>query len=162
MNISLERISLKENALTGENLVMISDLSLGMTCSAEDDAGFKAVTKAVGDLMKAVKDANKKRKKENKPEIEEVAVPERVIKMGKSDLFIINKQLKSIDVSYNPLREASIAALRDTAASRAACPAAPDAPRPVLQSREPLRDTDGGGDGTATRAGPPSGLAFTV
>jgi hypothetical protein len=161
MNISLERISLKENALTGETLGLISDLVLGMVCSAEEDAGFKAVTKSVGDLMKAVKDANKKRKKENKPEIEEVAVPERVIKMGKSDLFIINKQIKSIDVSYNPLCVTSILALRDHAASRAACPAVPDAPRPAVQTREALRNTNEGDD-TAATADLPGGFVFTV
>jgi hypothetical protein len=100
-NISVERLSLKNNAIAGRTLGGLIDLIYGSPCSAEEDASFKAVSKAAGDKNKAIKELNKKRKKAGETEIEEISIPERIVKVGKTDLVLTNKQLKTLDLSHS-------------------------------------------------------------
>lgn len=100
-NLSLKKVSLKNNLIEGRSLSPFIDLVFGSVCTSEEDTAFKVIAKAAADKNKQIKDVNKKRKKSNEPEISEVEVPERVVKIGKSDLQLINKTILEIDISWN-------------------------------------------------------------
>lgn len=106
--LSLQKLSIKDNLIEGSSLNQLVGLTFGSECTVEEDTSFKAIAKAAADKNKQVKDINKKRKKGNEPELSEVEIPERIIKIGKADLQLVNKTLKEIDLSWSKISQEHI------------------------------------------------------
>lgn len=101
LSISLHKISLRSNpAIGGANLTSLLDLIDGNVSSPEEETAFKSITKAATDKNKQIKETNKKRKKNNESEYAEIEVPDRIIKVGKTDLQLANKTIREIDLSW--------------------------------------------------------------
>lgn len=98
-NISLEKISLKNNIIEGSGLIDLSDIVFGCPSTPEDDTSFKSISKNAADKNKTIKELNKKRKKAGEVELEEISVPERIVKPSKTESILINKQFKLLDIS---------------------------------------------------------------
>jgi hypothetical protein len=97
--ICLNCIALKNNHFSGFTVVRgLENLLCGVPTSPEIDAELKAIGKIIGDKNKAIKDANKKRKKEGLPELSEVASPANRI-VDKTTL--LNRSIHTIDISRN-------------------------------------------------------------
>ena len=103
LSLSLYKVSLKSNLIDATALDPLLDLIFGNVCTPEEDSAFKAISKAATDKNKHIKDINKKKKKNNEPEINELIVPERIKKIGKTDLQLINKTICGIDLSWGVL-----------------------------------------------------------
>ena len=103
VNPAIAELSLAQNTCEGECLIDLARMIAGVEVSEEEDGVWKAVAKHVGDKNKAVKDANKGRKKKGYPDLPEVATPaERVVKLEDVN-YIANRTLKTIDLSFCPL-----------------------------------------------------------
>jgi hypothetical protein len=104
-NMAIREISLAKNSITGENsLGMLADLLRGTAVAPEDDSAVKAVSKALADFNKKIKDANKKRKKDKLPELPELhgSAKDRCVKV-EGQMTLANRGISVIDLSYNPI-----------------------------------------------------------
>ena len=107
VNAAITEVSLAQNACTGECLVDLASLLIGVEASPEEDAAWKNVAKLVGDKNKAAKDANKTRKKKGYPDLEEVTAPaERLVKVEEAT-YIANRTLRALDLSFCPIEAAA-------------------------------------------------------
>lgn len=99
--ICLNCISMQNNYFSGASVVSgLEKLLCGVPSSAEIDTELKAIGKIVGDRNKAIKDANKKRKKDGLPELAELVSPASRIVKGDTTL-LINRSIHTIDISRN-------------------------------------------------------------
>jgi hypothetical protein len=117
-SLSLQKISLKSNAIEGSGLGLLLDMTFGSVATPEEDTAFKAISKAAGDKNKQIKEINKKRKKNNESEFNEVEIPERIVKVGKTDLQLINKTVKEIDLSWGIVSAEQISAFSEQLTQR--------------------------------------------
>ena len=110
VNAAIAEVSLAQNACTGAFLPDLASLLTGIEATPEEDAAWKNVAKLVGDKNKAVKDANKSRKKKGYPDLEEVSAPaERLVKVDDTS-YIANRTLRALDLSFCPIDVSSFEA----------------------------------------------------
>ena len=99
--IGLNCISVKNNYITGASIVPgLEGLICGIVVTPEIETELKAIGKIVGDRNKAIRDLNKKRKKEELPELPELTPPGNRVVKGESTL-LFNRTIHTIDVSRN-------------------------------------------------------------
>lgn len=103
MRTNLNEISLAHNCLTGRSLSSLTSLFNGSELSAEDEAAVKSAAKALGDKNKAIKEANKKRKKAGYPEVAECSPSSEVVTSKDKKSYLTNRFFNLIDLSFNPL-----------------------------------------------------------
>lgn len=100
---AITEVSLAQNNAEGNCLMDLMGMLAGVEVSEEEEGVWKNVAKHVGDKNKAVKDANKGRKKKGYSDLPEVATPaERVVKVDDVNC-IANRTLKTLDLSFCPL-----------------------------------------------------------
>lgn len=99
---SLQSLSLSGNSMVNSSTFSIwLGYQIGIPATANDEATIKSMIKTIADKNKAVKELNKKRKKANLPDVEEIAsLPEFIKTLDVQKLFV-NSSLKFIDVSDN-------------------------------------------------------------
>lgn len=97
---TLQGLSLAGNLLSvAPCLKQVLEYHAGTPVNPADDASIKALTKAIGDKNKGIKDLNKKRKKAGLPDVDEIpALPEFVKTIDGQKLFV-NSSLKFVDFS---------------------------------------------------------------
>jgi len=122
---ALIELSLAKNLCTGACLSELKGLLIGAEVSPEAEAKFKNITKLIGDQNKAIKDANKGRKKKGLAELPELVPPAERIEAG----HMANRTVRAVDMSFCPLGSEAIAAfnavLGDAAAAGHAITAPP-------------------------------------
>ncbi len=85
---------------TSELMTALTMLYNGSAASNDDDNHFKNINKLITDRNKAIKEVNKKRKKANQIEFNELLTPDnRIFKIDGNNV-LVNKYIDNIDLSY--------------------------------------------------------------
>jgi len=102
-SLSIAKNSLDYVARSGESDELMTALTMlitGSTVSTEDENHFKNINKVIADRNKAIKEVNKKRKKANQIEFNELMTPDnRIFKIDGNNM-LVNKYVENIDLSY--------------------------------------------------------------
>lgn len=111
-NCGLEGISLTKNAISGSFLINLFNVITGDIASADDVVTMKSIIKKSIDKLKKIKDMNRKRKKANMIDLPEWEAIDHISKAADGSNAIVNKQVKMVDISSNPINQKNLEYLK--------------------------------------------------